>query len=171
MGAKDQGAGHSQYRYHVIPRTLIFITHGSDVLLLKGSPRKRLWPNLYNGIGGHVERGETVYDAAKREIAEEVGLTVVSDLRLCGTINIDVGAPERGIMLFVLTAVSHTREVRASREGRPQWVNWRSLDPAMMVEDLPILLPRVLSMGPNDPPFSARYWYDEADKLHMAFSP
>lgn len=171
MGAKDQGADFSRHRYRVIPRTLIFITHGDEVLLLKGSPQKRIWPSLYNGIGGHIERGETVYDAAKREIAEEVGLTAVEDLQLRGTINIDVGQPDVGIMLFVFTAVSTTREVHSSREGKPEWVDWRTLDPAMMVEDLPILLPRVLSMEPDAPPFFARYWYDETDRLHVAFSP
>ncbi len=171
MGAKDQGDDLSRNRYQVIPRTLIFITHGDEVLLLKGSPQKRIWPGLYNGIGGHIERWETVYDAARREIAEEVGLTAIEDLRLRGTINIDVGQPDVGIMLFVFTAVSPTREVHPSCEGDPQWVNWRVLNPSTMVEDLPILLPRVLSMGPDAPPFFARYWYDEADRLQVAFSP
>lgn len=171
MGAKEQGVEQSQQRYRVIPRTLIFITHEDAILLLKGSPTKRIWPNLYNGVGGHIERDETVHQAALREIAEEVGLTAVTDLRLCGIINIDAGSPSLGILLFVFTAVSSTRAVAASHEGTPEWVSWRALNRDEMVEDLPAILERIWSMQPGDPPFFARYWYDSQDKLQMAFSP
>ncbi len=34
-----------------------------------------------------------------------------------------------------------------------------------MVEDLPLLLPRALALGPANPPFFLRYSYDEADRL------
>ena len=51
----------------LIPRTLIFLTCRDLVLLLKGAPHKRLWANRYNGIGGHIERGEDVLTAAQRD--------------------------------------------------------------------------------------------------------
>lgn len=170
MGVKDQGIDTSRRRYQVIPRVLIFITHGDDILLLKGAPTKRIWPNLYNGVGGHVERGETVRDAARREIAEEVGLEHVDDLRLRGVVNIATDDPQTGIMMFVYTASSPTREVRSSNEGTPEWVRPDSLDGETCVADLPALIPRVLAMQDDDPPFSARYWYDERDELQMDFS-
>lgn len=37
---------------------------------------KQPFMNMYNGIGGHVKRGEDVTTCAKREIAEEVYLKV-----------------------------------------------------------------------------------------------
>jgi hypothetical protein len=43
MPQTDQGVFHE--RYMVIPRCLIFVKKENKVLLIKGSPNKRLWAN------------------------------------------------------------------------------------------------------------------------------
>ena len=168
MGKADQKI--IPHRYQVVPRTLCFITHGDDLLLLRGAPDKRIWPNQYNGVGGHVEPGEDVRAAARREIREETGLSV-RDLQLRGVINIPVdGQRNTGILVFLFTATAPTREVRPSDEGTLEWVARNRLAELDLVEDLPTLLPRVLAMGPDDPPFFAHYRYDEHDRLTITFS-
>jgi 8-oxo-dGTP diphosphatase len=167
MGHHDQGVHKSAHRYKTVPRTLCFITHGDEVLLLRGSPTKRIWPNKYNGVGGHVEASEDVYTAAIREMREETGLDV-SDVRLRGVINIDTGE-ETGIILFVFTAQARGQETRPSPEGTLEWVRRDRLATLELVEDLPELLSRVLAMQPHDPPFFARYHYDEQDQLVITF--
>jgi 8-oxo-dGTP diphosphatase len=167
MGVKDQGLEHSRHRYQVVPRTLIFITHDERVLLLKGAPTKKIWANLYNGVGGHVEPGESILAAAQREAAEEVGLTDLQNWKLCGTVHIETDDPTTGILLFVFRAVSSDEAVRASREGTPEWVDWTALSPESMVEDLPYLLPRVLAMSPDELPFHGRYYYDDQDRWQI----
>jgi 8-oxo-dGTP diphosphatase len=170
MGRDDQGVAKSHGRYHVIPRTLCFITHGDDVLLLRGGPHKRLWAGLYNGVGGHLEQEEDVYSAALREIKEETGLTV-REVRLRGIVHADAGDPILGVLFFVFTATAESRQVKPSEEGTLEWVPIAQLPASEMVEDLPTLLPRVLAMAPADPPFFARYSYDENDRLMITFSP
>jgi 8-oxo-dGTP diphosphatase len=171
MGAEEQGIGQSKGRYRVIPRVLVFVTHGTSLLLLKGAPDKRIWPNLYNGIGGHVERGEDIQAAALREIQEEVGLEEIDDLRLRGIIHIDARDPATGIMLFVFTAASLTREISPSPEGIPEWVDRRELPGGSLVPDLEMLLTHINTMDAREPPFFARYWYDDADELQATFTP
>ena len=97
MPVSDQGI--TRDRYMLIPRVLIFLLRGESVLLLKGAPTKRLWAGKYNGVGGHVERGEDVHSAAHRELLEETGL--VANLRLVGIVIVD--ADEKigvGIYIF-----------------------------------------------------------------------
>ena len=168
MGQADQGVQKSAGRYTAVPRTLCFITHGQDVLLLRGAPAKRIWPNKYNGVGGHVEAGEDILTSAVREMKEETGLDV-ADVRLRGIINVDAGQPT-GILVFVFTARALGREVTPSHEGALEWVKQNQVTTLDLVEDLPQLLPRVLAMQPGEPPFFARYHYDEQDKLVITFA-
>jgi 8-oxo-dGTP diphosphatase len=162
---QDQGVEVSlkRKRYTVIPRTLCFITRGARVLLLRGAPTKRIWADKYNGIGGHVERDEDVYSAARREVKEETGLDV-DQLRLCGLINIDTDQPS-GILLFVFTAEARSGDPIPSAEGTLEWVPRDQLSRYNLVEDLPTILPRALDLPADAPPFFAHYHYDEQERL------
>jgi 8-oxo-dGTP diphosphatase len=165
MPASDQGTPSS--RYTLVPRVLIFVTHGESVLLIRGAAHKRLWANLYNGVGGHVEQSEDVLGAARRELFEETRLE--AELRLCGVITIDTGQ-ETGVGLYVFHGKHPVGELRASHEGTPEWVPTSMLEKLPLVEDLHLLLPRVLAMQPGEPPFSAHTWYDAQGRLQMRFN-
>jgi 8-oxo-dGTP diphosphatase len=141
MGEQEQFR--SRGRYTVIPRTLVFLTNGDDVLLLKGAPTKRLWAGRYNGLGGHVEPGETIAAAALREVREEAGIAPeeVEGFTLRALVNIE-GTPQ-GVLLCIFTGRSRTRVVRASAEGTPEWVPIDQLDRLDLVDGdrfLPCLL-------------------------------
>lgn len=165
MPVSDQGA--SSGRYSLIPRTLIFLRKNEQVLLIKGAPHKRLWANRYNGLGGHIEPGEAALSAARRELQEEAGL-VAPSLRLCGVVMVDTGqAP--GVGLFIFTGEWAGGELRASPEGSLEWISSLALEGLPLVEDLPLLLPRVLAHQPGDPPFSAHSWYNTGGRLQMQF--
>ena len=160
--------GTTDDRYTVIPRVLCFLRHGEDVLLIKGAPDKRLWANLYNGLGGHVEREEDPYQAALREIEEEAGLEV-SDLRLGGILHVSLSEGP-GVLVFLFSGEAPHRELRPSPEGQLEWVPRERIDGLPVVADLPVLLPRLLDAPPGTAPFFARSYYDGAGRLKVEFS-
>jgi 8-oxo-dGTP diphosphatase len=168
MGRDEQGVRGSE-RYALVPRTLVFVFHAGRVLLLRGAPSKRIWPGRYNAIGGHVEPGEDILVAARRELQEEAGLSGV-ELALLGLVTVDVQAT-RGVLVLVLRGELRSHpHLRPSEEGTLEWVDPQELRALPVVPDLPALLARVLEHPPGKPPFVARSWYDKDDNLQLAFS-
>jgi 8-oxo-dGTP diphosphatase len=164
MPQTEQGA--LKDRYKVIPRSGIYLRRADSYLLLKGAPTKRLWANKYNGIGGHIERGENILASTRRELLEETGLDV--DLWLCGTVIVDAG--ETGICLFLFTGECLEGEPRPSPEGQAEWIAYESLSELPVVEDLPVLLAKIHHMQRGDQPFFAWSHYDEGEKLVVEFA-
>ena len=152
-------------RYRLIPRTIIFLRQGDSYLLIKGSPTKRLWPDKYNAIGGHLDRGEDVLSSASRELLEETGLS--ADLWLCGTVIVDAG--DVGVGLYVFSGEVTGGSLRDSAEGAPEWVPYERAAGLAAVQDLPLLLSRIHRMRRGDVPFAARSFYDDRGNLQLVF--
>ncbi|OGN75856.1 MAG: hypothetical protein A2X25_01555 [Chloroflexi bacterium GWB2_49_20] len=164
MPREEQGV--SIDRYMIIPRTLIFIRCGESFLLIKGAAHKRLWANKYNGVGGHVECGEDILAAAKRELLEETGLS--TEISLCGVVTVDAGEAI-GIGMFVFSGEYTKGEIKSSGEGSLEWVKINELTSHPLVEDVQLFLNRIIRMDAGDPPFFAHSFYDAENKLVVNF--
>ena len=162
----DREQGISQDRFKLIPRCLIFIRKSDSFLLLKGASNKRIWANKYNGVGGHIEIDEDIKTAALRELYEETGLS--ADLNLRGIVTVDPGG-EIGVGIFVFTGEYTSGEIRPSREGELQWVEISDMKDLPLVEDVQVILERIMSMKDNSPPFSAHSFYNIDGNLVVNF--
>ncbi len=142
-------------RYAVYPRTLTFLLDGDEVLLILRSPDAPLFPGLYNGVGGHVERGEDILSSARREVREETGLDV-PDLALRCLLHVNEGPTRPGVLVFVFVGWPGQRDVTASGEGTLHWVPLSRLHTLNLLPDLPPLLSRIVSLPPSAAPLFAR---------------
>ena len=71
------------------------------VLLVKRSPHRQFYPNVWDLFGGHVEEEESPEDALRREALEELHVKIESP-RLLGTVHDPV--EPAGIMVFAVSA-------------------------------------------------------------------
>ena len=165
MPVTDQGINFD--RYMLVPRTLIFLMRGSSILLLKGAETKRLWAGLYNGIGGHIEQGEDILNAASRELFEETGL-LSPDIHLCGILTIDTQI-NPGVGIFIFCGHCPDGQTAASKEGILEWVGTAEIESLPLVSDLPQLLPKIFGYTPGSPPFFAHSSYDQSGNLVISF--
>lgn len=145
-------------RYLVVPRTIIFIIRDNQVLLQKASDTKKIFPGYYNGIGGHIERGETPLECAQRELLEETGLSC-TDLTLTGTVHIDV-AEKQGILLFVFIGSQIQGSIRGSAEGEVHWISLSEIEGLRILDDVPDLINNSLISIDYGKQFFGKYLYD-----------
>ena len=106
---------------------LCFLTRGDQVLmLLRNKPPNR---GLWNGVGGHIEPGESPLDSVLREVAEETGYRLPT-ARFCGLLTWeDFEIPTRGSPhapllaagLYIFTAPAPEGEPHPTVEGKLAW--------------------------------------------------
>lgn len=149
---KNQNLDHS--RYTVIPRVLIFFFHGDNVLLIRDAWGRK-WQGKLNALGGHVESGEDILSAAKRELQEEAGITGI-DLHFVGNISIDV-EDEIGISLFLFKGEGVNTDAISSDEGEVTWVKVNEINNHSVLDDLLELLPMVYLWKCGDPMIIGHY--------------
>ena len=152
-------------RYMFVCRSLILLIKDQKVLLQKGAATKKIWPGKYNGLGGHIESGENVFDSAKRELKEEAGVACL-DLSLRGMVTIEV-KENQGILMFVFSGKSILGEIKNSEEGSLEWIDFESLKSIPVVEDVPMLVEKIEK---EKLIFYGHYSYDQCGKLVYEFT-
>ncbi len=116
----------------------------------------------YNGVGGHVERGEDIATCMKREIMEETGLTVES-MRMRGTMVWADFGPSKEDWLGFIFVVDKWSGVpfKDNEEGVLSWERIDSLDSLPMWKGDRLFLPLVFGPDPRQFHGYMRYEGDE----------
>jgi len=129
--------------------TLCFLVRkadkGPEVLL--AMKKRGFGRGKWNGIGGKVRVGETVEDAARREITEEIGVEVAGLQKVALLTFYFIRPkcdPNWNQEVHVFLATSWGGEPEESVEMEPRWYAYRDVPYEQMWADDRIWLPRVL---------------------------
>ncbi|NXA38314.1 8ODP triphosphatase, partial [Eudromia elegans] len=98
--------------------TLVLVVQPPRVLL--GMKKRGFGAGLWNGFGGKVQPGESVEEAARRELLEESGLTV-DTLQKMGQITFEFVGNSELMEVHIFRADDFHGEPTESDEMRPQW--------------------------------------------------
>ncbi|XP_021266964.1 7,8-dihydro-8-oxoguanine triphosphatase [Numida meleagris] len=128
--------------------TLVLVVQPPRVLL--GMKKRGFGAGLWNGFGGKVQPGESIEDAARRELLEESGLTV-DTLQKMGQITFEFVGNSELMEVHIFRADQFHGEPTESDEMQPQWFQLDEVPFKQMWPDdiywFPLVLQRKLFRG------------------------
>jgi 8-oxo-dGTP pyrophosphatase MutT (NUDIX family) len=140
----------------------LIVDDDGRIFVQRRSPDRRLFPDSWDIVGGHVEPGETSESALRREIAEETGWALFQILGTVGeyawTGNDGVRRVETDFLVRVEGDLSRPRLEKGKHHG-PRWVTeadtaWLDDPPGVndglirrIVEDGFALIRRIVGAG------------------------
>ncbi len=139
-------------------RTILVLFHpdNKQILLLKRSPHKKLFPNLVTGIGGKVEleqgEGEDIQQAALRELEEETRIRSQDLVEMRLRLSTLLTRQDQQVLLFWFTA--YLRDIPIDlycNEGTLDFYDIEQLPLTYMVPTARAAIPFLLTLSPDDP--------------------
>ncbi len=99
--------------------TTLCIVHKHPNILL-GMKKRGFGEGRWNGFGGKVNAGESIEEAARREMKEEAGVEV-KNLTKHGIINFEFQGNPETIEMHIFRADDFLGEPTESEEMKPEW--------------------------------------------------
>lgn len=139
--------------------TLSLVLQGSRLLL--GMKKRGFGEGRWNGFGGKVEPGETIEDAAARELFEEAGIQAQA-MHKVGVLTFEFTAnPTELLEAHVFGVGGYTGNPVETEEMRPAWFAVDNLPYANMWPDDIFWMPLFLA-GKK---FNGRFLFGEQDAI------
>jgi 8-oxo-dGTP diphosphatase/2-hydroxy-dATP diphosphatase len=145
------------------PLTLCIIHQNSKVLL--GMKKRGFGVGRWNGFGGKIMEGESLKDAALRELEEEAGVVPV-DMEEVGVIDFEFENDPKILEVHIFRITDFRGEPRESEEMTVQWFDIQNIPYEQMWSDdihwLPMFLQgkkfkgKFLFDRPSDATYSAK---------------
>jgi 8-oxo-dGTP diphosphatase/2-hydroxy-dATP diphosphatase len=144
-----------------IPLTLCLVHDIKNERVLLGMKKKGFGAGRFNGFGGKIEVGESIEEAAKREVREEAGI-IVSEIEKMGVLDFEFDA-KPGEILEVHIYRSHFWEGDHSESDEmiPQWFGTREIPLHNMWPDDRYWLPLFL----KNKKFTGRFLFGPKDSV------
>jgi len=141
-----------------IPQTICLVCENGKILL--GMKKRGFGAGKWNGFGGKVKPGETIEEAAKREMREECGIEVKT-LEEKGLILFEFeGSPEMpAVHIFQVT--EYTGEPEETEEMLPKWFPVNKIPFTKMWPDDRFWLPLFI----KNKNFSGYFLFGEKDAI------
>ncbi len=114
----------------------------------------------WNGFGGKLQEGESLEDAAKREVFEEVGMEIKS-LEKVGVIDFSWNHKPDILEVHIFEAKEFNGEPQESEEMKPEWFSLDKIPYEKMWSDDKYWLPLFLA-GKK---FRGEFLFDEKDQV------
>lgn len=119
---------------------LVLTNTAGDYLLLENNHKDSIILGFVNPPAGHLEAGETITEAVKREAFEEMGIKDLQDILIKGIVNVH-GFKEKEVLMFVVKAVVlGSEKIEDKGEGTPVWVKPSELSKKKILEDVKKIL-------------------------------
>ncbi|KAK7788961.1 hypothetical protein R5R35_007456 [Gryllus longicercus] len=138
--------------------TLALVRNAEEVLL--GLKKRGFGEGKWNGFGGKVEAGESIHDAAVRELREESGL-IVENLKYIGILDFEFAGDPKILEVHVFTTSQFTGQLVESDEMKPQWFSIQDVPFAKMWPDDEFWFPLFL----KNEMFKGYFFYKDQDTI------
>jgi 8-oxo-dGTP diphosphatase/2-hydroxy-dATP diphosphatase len=135
------------------------IVHENDRVLL-GMKKRGFGAGRYNGFGGKVDTGETIEEAALREVREEAGITPNNLLKL-GRIEFTFTTHEDVLQVHIFKTTAYEGQAGESEEMRPEWFSVDHVPFADMWKDDIFWFPLFL----QNKKFAGKFHFDDKDEI------
>ena len=136
--------------------TLCVVCRDSKILL--GMKKRGLGVGRWNGFGGHVEKGETIDEAARREVFEESGVEV-KNLDKVGIIDFLFKKSGLVLQVHIFKTADFSGQPTESDEMSPKWFEIDDIPYKKMWPDDQYWLPLLLA----DKKFKGKFMFGPGD--------